>query len=74
MAMVLCVSCRNATGVLRNLSSASDQARIRMRDCGDLVDALLYTIMSAEGTADVDSKVGKRLDLLCIQWECNRIH
>ncbi|XP_062503852.1 catenin delta-2-like isoform X2 [Corticium candelabrum] len=47
---------RNATGVLRNLSSASDQARIRMRDCGDLVDALLYTIMSAEGTADVDSK------------------
>ena len=48
---------RNATGVFRNLSSASENARKAMRISPGLVDALFFIILSAENTPDVDSKV-----------------
>ncbi|KAF7240458.1 Catenin delta-2 [Varanus komodoensis] len=35
---------RNATGCLRNVSSAGEEARRRMRECDGLTDALLYTV------------------------------
>ncbi|XP_031759543.1 transcription factor E2F7 isoform X10 [Xenopus tropicalis] len=47
---------RNATGCLRNVSSAGEEARRRMRECDGLTDALLYVIQSALGSSDIDSK------------------
>uniref|UniRef100_A0A8C7GA93 Catenin delta 2 n=1 Tax=Oncorhynchus kisutch TaxID=8019 RepID=A0A8C7GA93_ONCKI len=47
---------RNATGCLRNVSSAGEEARRRMRECDGLTDALLYVIQSALGSNDIDSK------------------
>ncbi|EGW05234.1 Catenin delta-2 [Cricetulus griseus] len=49
---------RNATGCLRNVSSAGEEARRRMRECDGLTDALLYVIQSALGSSEIDSKVG----------------
>uniref|UniRef100_A0A674A475 Catenin delta 2 n=1 Tax=Salmo trutta TaxID=8032 RepID=A0A674A475_SALTR len=47
---------RNATGCLRNVSSAGEEARRRMRECDGLTDALLYVIQTALGSNDIDSK------------------
>ncbi|XP_068092537.1 catenin delta-2 isoform X3 [Hyperolius riggenbachi] len=47
---------RNATGCLRNVSSAGEDARRRMRECDGLTDALLYAIQSALGSSEIDSK------------------
>ncbi|XP_043920857.1 catenin delta-2 isoform X2 [Protopterus annectens] len=47
---------RNATGCLRNVSSAGEEARRRMRECEGLTDALLYVIQAALGSSDIDSK------------------
>ncbi|XP_075068820.1 catenin delta-2 isoform X7 [Mixophyes fleayi] len=47
---------RNATGCLRNVSSAGEEARRRMRECDGLTDALLYVIQSALGNNEIDSK------------------
>uniref|UniRef100_A0A671E3J5 Catenin delta 2 n=1 Tax=Rhinolophus ferrumequinum TaxID=59479 RepID=A0A671E3J5_RHIFE len=47
---------RNATGCLRNVSSAGEEARRRMRECEGLTDALLFVIQSALGSSDIDSK------------------
>lgn len=42
----------------RNVSSAGEEARRRMRECEGLTDALLYVIQSALGSSEIDSKVG----------------
>ncbi|XP_074918783.1 catenin delta-2 isoform X3 [Chelonoidis abingdonii] len=47
---------RNATGCLRNVSSAGEEARRRMRECDGLTDALLYVTQSALGSSEIDSK------------------
>uniref|UniRef100_A0A4W5LW11 Catenin (cadherin-associated protein), delta 2b n=1 Tax=Hucho hucho TaxID=62062 RepID=A0A4W5LW11_9TELE len=47
---------RNATGCLRNVSSAGEEARRRMRECEGLTDALLYVIQTALGNSEIDSK------------------
>ncbi|KAM3929743.1 catenin delta-2 isoform 4-T4 [Leptodactylus fuscus] len=47
---------RNATGCLRNVSSAGEEARRRMRECDGLTDALLYVIQYALGSSEIDSK------------------
>lgn len=41
----------------RNVSSAGEEARRRMRECEGLTDALLYVIQSALGSSEIDSKV-----------------
>ncbi|EHB08928.1 Catenin delta-2 [Heterocephalus glaber] len=51
---------RNATGCLRNVSSAGEEARRRMRECDGLTDALLYVIQSALGSSEIDSKKIRR--------------
>ncbi|MEQ2263466.1 Catenin delta-2 [Xenotaenia resolanae] len=48
---------RNATGCLRNVSSAGEEARRRMRECDGLTDALLYVIQISLGSSEIDSKV-----------------
>ncbi|XP_077364623.1 catenin delta-2 isoform X2 [Festucalex cinctus] len=47
---------RNATGCLRNVSSAGEEARRRMRECDGLTDALLYVIQTSLGSTEIDSK------------------
>ncbi|XP_046884214.1 LOW QUALITY PROTEIN: catenin delta-2b [Hypomesus transpacificus] len=47
---------RNATGCLRNVSSAGEEARRRMRECEGLTDALLNVIQTALGSSEIDSK------------------
>ncbi|XP_066435224.1 catenin delta-2 isoform X2 [Eleutherodactylus coqui] len=47
---------RNATGCLRNVSSAGEEARRRMRECDGLTDALLHVIQYALGSSEIDSK------------------
>uniref|UniRef100_A0A3B4Z6W0 Catenin delta 2 n=1 Tax=Stegastes partitus TaxID=144197 RepID=A0A3B4Z6W0_9TELE len=47
---------RNATGCLRSVSSAGEEARRRMRECEGLTDALLYVIQTALGSSEIDSK------------------
>ena len=46
----MCVCCRN-------VSSAGEEARRRMRECEGLTDALLYVIQTALGSSEIDSKV-----------------
>lgn len=41
----------------RNVSSAGEEARRRMRECEGLTDALLYVIQAALGSSEIDSKV-----------------
>ncbi|XP_048122083.1 catenin delta-2 isoform X2 [Alosa alosa] len=47
---------RNATGCLRNVSSAGEEARRRMRECEGLTDALLFVIQTSLGSTEIDSK------------------
>lgn len=46
--------------LLRNLSSAGEEARKQMRSCEGLVDSLLYVIHTCVNTSDYDSKVCAR--------------
>lgn len=48
---------RNATGILRNLSSAGPRAREILRSTEGLVDALLRMLRAAVGNNEVDNKV-----------------
>ncbi|XP_063070100.1 plakophilin-4-like isoform X2 [Engraulis encrasicolus] len=48
---------RNATGCLRNLSSAGEEARKQLRCCEGLVDSMLYVIKACVSTSDFDSKI-----------------
>lgn len=41
----------------RNVSSAGEEARRRMRECDGLTDALLYVIQTSLGSNEIDSKV-----------------
>ncbi|KAL5267729.1 hypothetical protein ACHWQZ_G004690 [Mnemiopsis leidyi] len=47
---------RNATGCLRNLSSAGLEGRQVMRSCYGLVDSLLFVLRCVHGKNDVDNK------------------
>ena len=47
---------RNASGVLRNVSSAGDYARKKLRDSDGLCDSLLYLVRSAIERANIDNK------------------
>ncbi|KAF3836042.1 hypothetical protein F7725_028600 [Dissostichus mawsoni] len=40
----------------RNVSSAGEEARRRMRECDGLTDALLYVIQTSLGSSEIDSK------------------
>ncbi|XP_041366101.1 catenin delta-2-like isoform X2 [Gigantopelta aegis] len=46
---------RNATGVIRNVSSAGYEARKKLRECRGLVNSLLHTLKSSQDN-DMDSK------------------
>ena len=48
---------RNASGVLRNVSSAGPEARRVMRDCEGLVDSFVWIIKAPIGKNDIDNKV-----------------
>lgn len=48
---------KNAFCLGRNVSSAGEEARRRMRECEGLTDALLYVIQTALGSSEIDSKV-----------------
>jgi len=47
---------RNASGILRNVSSAGDYGRKKLRECEGLVDSLLYLVRSAIERANIDNK------------------
>ncbi|XP_064476497.1 splicing regulator ARVCF-like isoform X1 [Ornithodoros turicata] len=47
---------RNASGVLRNVSSAGEFARKRLRECEGLCDALLHLLRAAVRKNDIDNK------------------
>ncbi|KAK7085034.1 Plakophilin-4 [Halocaridina rubra] len=47
---------KNASGVLRNVSSAGEYARTKLRQCNGLVDSLLTVIKSAIAGASHDNK------------------
>lgn len=48
---------RNASGVLRNVSSAGEYARKNLRECDGLVDALLYVVRSAIEKSNIGNKI-----------------
>lgn len=54
--VTLC-ECVCECALYRNVSSAGEEARRRMRECEGLTDALLYVIQTALGTSEIDSKV-----------------
>ena len=47
---------RNASGVLRNVSSDGAEARRELRTCPNLVDCTLYILRAAIGQNDIDNK------------------
>lgn len=47
---------RNASGVLRNVSSAGEYARRKLREAEGLVEALLFLVRSAISKNDMDNK------------------
>lgn len=47
---------RNASGVLRNISSAGEYARKKLRECEGLVDSLLYVVRSAIEKSNIGNK------------------
>lgn len=48
---------RNASGVLRNVSSAGEYARTKLRECEFLVDSLLYVVRSAIEKSNIGNKI-----------------
>jgi len=47
---------RNSSGILRNVSSAGDYGRKKLRESEGLVDALLYLVRNAIERANIDNK------------------
>ncbi|XP_022244608.1 catenin delta-2-like isoform X2 [Limulus polyphemus] len=47
---------RNASGILRNVSSAGEYSRRKLRECEGLVEALLFLVKAAIGKNDMDNK------------------
>lgn len=47
---------RNASGVLRNVSSAGEYARRKLRECDNLVDALIYVVRTSIDKANMGNK------------------
>merc|ERR1719346_199986 len=47
---------RNASGILRNVSSAGDYGRKKLRECEGLVDSVLYLVKKAIEKANIDNK------------------
>merc|ERR1719382_2181378 len=47
---------RNASGILRNVSSAGDYGRKKLRECEGLVDSVLYLVKKAIEKAYIDNK------------------
>ncbi|VVC28829.1 Hypothetical protein CINCED_3A007441 [Cinara cedri] len=47
---------RNTSGVLRNISSAGEYARKKLRECEHLVDSLLYVISTAIEKSNIGNK------------------
>ena len=55
--MSFCVTVfRNASGILRNVSSAGDYGRKKLRECEGLCDSVLYTVKKAIEKANIDNK------------------
>ncbi|XP_060537030.1 catenin delta-2 isoform X4 [Cylas formicarius] len=48
---------RNASGVLRNVSSAGEYARKKLRECEGLVDSLLFVIRCAIEKSNIGNKI-----------------
>uniref|UniRef100_A0A2M4BBV3 Putative neural adherens junction protein plakophilin n=1 Tax=Anopheles marajoara TaxID=58244 RepID=A0A2M4BBV3_9DIPT len=48
---------RNASGILRNVSSAGEYARKKLRECEGLVDSLLYVIRIAIEKSNIGNKI-----------------
>ncbi|XP_017769683.1 PREDICTED: catenin delta-2 isoform X3 [Nicrophorus vespilloides] len=48
---------RNASGVLRNVSSAGEYARKKLRECDGLVDALLFVVRCAIDKSNIGNKI-----------------
>ncbi|XP_050438187.1 catenin delta-2 isoform X1 [Adelges cooleyi] len=47
---------RNTSGVLRNISSAGEYARRKLRECEHLIDSLLYVISTAVEKSNIGNK------------------
>ncbi|XP_026817934.1 catenin delta-2 isoform X2 [Rhopalosiphum maidis] len=47
---------RNTSGVLRNISSAGEYARKKLRECEHLIDSLLYVISTAIEKSNIGNK------------------
>ncbi|KAF8785904.1 splicing regulator ARVCF-like isoform X1 [Argiope bruennichi] len=47
---------RNASGVLRNISSAGETARKKLRTCDGLIESMVYLVRAAIGKNDMDNK------------------
>ncbi|KAH1023634.1 hypothetical protein HUJ04_012800 [Dendroctonus ponderosae] len=48
---------RNASGVLRNVSSAGEYARKKLRECEGLVDSLLFVVRCAIEKSNIGNKI-----------------
>lgn len=48
---------RNASGVFRNVSSAGEYARIKLRECNGFIDSLLYVVKSAIEKSNIGNKI-----------------
>ena len=46
----------NSSGILRNISSAGDYGRKKLRECEGLVDSVLYLVKKAIEKANIDNK------------------
>lgn len=55
----------------RNVSSAGEEARRRMRECDGLTDALLFVIQTSLGSSEIDSKVCMCECMCAIDFEKN---
>lgn len=55
--MMMMIMMKNKYLSFRNVSSAGEEARRRMRECEGLTDALLFVIQTALGSSEIDSKV-----------------
>ncbi|KAI1280908.1 Catenin delta-2 [Halotydeus destructor] len=47
---------RNASGVIRNVSSAGEYARRKLRECDGIVDSLIFLVRAAISKNDMDNK------------------
>jgi len=52
---------RNASGILRNVSSDGEYARKRLRECEGLIDSVIVVINAAIRNSDLDNKVNNSL-------------